>query len=86
MTRKQRLEARVRMDKHRRILIPAAMRKAMDAEAGDVLCLRLRDGMLRVETYKQRIAKAQAPCAAICACWSISSGRADRRKARRSEA
>jgi hypothetical protein len=60
MTKKQYPETRVRMDKHGRILILAALRKAIDVEAGDVLCLQLRDGLLQVKTYKQRVAKAQA--------------------------
>src|SRR5207237_575416 len=60
MTRKRRLEARVRMDKHGRILIPAAIREAMNIEAGDVLFLQWRSGVLRMQTRLQRIAKAQA--------------------------
>jgi bifunctional DNA-binding transcriptional regulator/antitoxin component of YhaV-PrlF toxin-antitoxin module len=60
MTKKQYREARVRMDRHGRILIPAAMREVMDAKAGDVLFLQCRKGELRVQTHMQRIAWAQA--------------------------
>ena len=60
MTKKQHPVSRVRMDKHGRILIPAAMRKAIDAKAGDVLFLECCKGELRVQTRLQRIAWAQA--------------------------
>jgi bifunctional DNA-binding transcriptional regulator/antitoxin component of YhaV-PrlF toxin-antitoxin module len=60
MTRKQSLEARVAMDKHGRILIPAAIQQAMNAKAGDVLFLQCRKGELRIQSRMQRIAKAQA--------------------------
>jgi bifunctional DNA-binding transcriptional regulator/antitoxin component of YhaV-PrlF toxin-antitoxin module len=60
MTRKQSLEACVEMDRHGRILIPAAIQQAMRVGAGDVLFLQCRKGELRIQSRMQRIAKTQA--------------------------
>jgi AbrB family looped-hinge helix DNA binding protein len=60
MSKRPYLEARVRIDRNGRILIPIAIRKAMGVKAGDVLFLQCRNGAMRVQTYKQRIAWAQA--------------------------
>ena len=53
------LEDRVRLNENGRIVIPAAMRKALKVKAGDELLLHMEDGELHVTTHAQRIRKAQ---------------------------
>jgi len=42
-----------------RLVIPAAMRKALGMEAGGVLNLRVENGELRASTTRSRILRAQ---------------------------
>jgi AbrB family looped-hinge helix DNA binding protein len=53
------LEDRVRLNENGRIVIPAAMRKALKVKPGDELLLHMEDGDLHVTTHLQRIRKAQ---------------------------
>jgi AbrB family looped-hinge helix DNA binding protein len=53
------LEDRVTLNENGRIVIPAAMRKAMQVKSGDELLLHLENGELHVTTHMQRIRKAQ---------------------------
>ena len=53
------LEDRVMLNENGRIVIPAAMRKAMKVKSGDELLLHMKDGELRVTTRLQHIRKAQ---------------------------
>jgi AbrB family looped-hinge helix DNA binding protein len=53
------LDDRVTLNENGRIVIPAAMRKALKVKPGDELLLHLEDGDLYVTTHTQRIRKAQ---------------------------
>jgi AbrB family looped-hinge helix DNA binding protein len=53
------LEDHVTINENGRIVIPAAMRKALKVKPGDELLLHLEDGDLHVTTRMQRIRKAQ---------------------------
>lgn len=53
------LDDRVTVNENGRIVIPAAMRKALNVKAGDELLLHVEDGELRATTRMQRIRKAQ---------------------------
>jgi AbrB family looped-hinge helix DNA binding protein len=53
------LEDRVTLNENGRIVIPAAMRKALKVKPGDELLLHMEDGDLHVTTHMQRIRKAQ---------------------------
>jgi AbrB family looped-hinge helix DNA binding protein len=52
-------ETRVRINENGRVVIPAALRKAMGIKAGDELLVRLEDNELRIATMRNRIARAQ---------------------------
>jgi AbrB family looped-hinge helix DNA binding protein len=53
------LDDRVTLNENGRIVIPAAMRKALKVKPGDELLLHMEDGDLHVTTHMQRIRKAQ---------------------------
>jgi AbrB family looped-hinge helix DNA binding protein len=53
------LEDRVTLNENGRIVIPAAMRKALKVKAGDELLLHMEDGDIHVTTPMQRIRRAQ---------------------------
>jgi AbrB family looped-hinge helix DNA binding protein len=53
------LDDRVTLNENGRIVIPAAMRKALKVKPGDELMLHMEDGELLVTTHTQRIRKAQ---------------------------
>jgi AbrB family looped-hinge helix DNA binding protein len=53
------LDDRVRLNENGRIVIPAAMRKALKVKPGDELLLHMENGDLHVTTHMQRIRKAQ---------------------------
>lgn len=53
------LDDRVTLNENGRIVIPAAIRKALQVKAGDELLLHVEDGELRVTTRMQRIRRAQ---------------------------
>ncbi len=53
------IQARVRVDGKGRILIPAAIRKALGIDVGDNVVLRLEDFELRISTMRGRIRRAQ---------------------------
>lgn len=52
-------ETRVRINENGRVVIPAALRKAMGIKAGDELLVRLEDNELRIATMRNRIEQAQ---------------------------
>ncbi len=52
-------EAKLRMNPNGRMVIPAAFRRALGINAGDVMVLRLEDDELRITTMKKRIERAQ---------------------------
>ena len=52
-------EARLRINENGRVVIPAAFRKALGINPGDVIILRLDDDELRITTMKSRIERAQ---------------------------
>ena len=49
----------MRVSESGRIVLPAAVRKALDIKAGDEVVGRVEDGELRVTTLKKRIEQAQ---------------------------
>jgi AbrB family looped-hinge helix DNA binding protein len=53
------LQARTRMSEKGRLVIPAAMRKALGMDDGSVLNLRVLDGELRISTIRSRVLRAQ---------------------------
>ena len=57
MTLKQ--EARARVNENGRVVIPAALRKALGINIGDQVVLRVEDDELRISTLQRRIERAQ---------------------------
>lgn len=53
------LDDRVTLNENGRIVIPAAIRKALQIKTGDELLLHVEDGELRVTTRMQSIRRAQ---------------------------
>ena len=53
------LQARTRMSEKGRVVIPAAMRKALGMNVGSVLNLRVVDGELCISTQESRLRRAQ---------------------------
>jgi AbrB family looped-hinge helix DNA binding protein len=53
------LQARARLNANGRVVIPAALRKALDLRPGDELILRVEDGELRLSTRRQALARAR---------------------------
>jgi AbrB family looped-hinge helix DNA binding protein len=54
------LDDRVTVNENGRIVIPAAMRKALKVKAGDELLLHYENGSVQMTTRMRRIAEAQA--------------------------
>lgn len=52
-------EARTRISRNGRIVIPAAFRKALGIDSGDELVLQLQDDEVRITTLQRRIQRAQ---------------------------
>lgn len=55
----QELQARTHIGGKGRIVIPAAVREALQMADGDVLDLRVVDGELRISTMRSRLRRAQ---------------------------
>jgi AbrB family looped-hinge helix DNA binding protein len=53
------LQARVQIGEKGRIVIPAAMRKALGIAVGDAIELRVKDDELRISTIRSRIRRVQ---------------------------
>ncbi|MDF2781385.1 MAG: looped-hinge helix binding domain, AbrB family [Geminicoccaceae bacterium] len=53
------LQARARLNANGRVVIPAAVRKALDLRPGDELIIRVADGELRLSTRRQALARAR---------------------------
>ena len=53
------LQARSRLSEKGRVVIPAAIRNALEMGVGDALDLRVEDGELRISTLRSRIRRAQ---------------------------
>ncbi|MGO9438803.1 MAG: AbrB/MazE/SpoVT family DNA-binding domain-containing protein [Terracidiphilus sp.] len=53
------LQARVQVGEKGRLVIPAAMRKALGIDAGTTVELRYEDHELRISTMRSRIRRAQ---------------------------
>jgi len=53
------LEVKLKMNQNGRVVIPAAFRKALGINAGDVVLLRVEADELRLTTLKKRIERAQ---------------------------
>ena len=53
------LRAKTKLNANGRIVIPAAVRKALDLRPGDELIMRVEDGELRLSTRRQALARAR---------------------------
>jgi AbrB family looped-hinge helix DNA binding protein len=53
------LQARAKLNANGRVVIPAAVRKALDLRPGDELIMRIEDGELRLSTRRQALARAR---------------------------
>jgi len=53
------LWVRTRLGEKGRIVIPAALREALEMTEGDVLDMRVVDGELRIATMRERLRRAQ---------------------------
>lgn len=52
-------ETRLRVNENGRIVIPAALRKALGINSGDELIARVEDDELRITTMRKRLERAQ---------------------------
>jgi AbrB family looped-hinge helix DNA binding protein len=53
------LHARTRIGEKGRVVIPAAIRKALGMDVGGVLDMRVENGELRISTFESRLRRAQ---------------------------
>jgi len=52
-------EVKLKINQNGRVVIPAAFRKALGINAGDIVVLRVEDDELRITTMRKRIERAQ---------------------------
>jgi AbrB family looped-hinge helix DNA binding protein len=52
--------ARTKVDQGGRVLIPARLRQELDVAPGDAVILEIKEGELRLRSYKRAIEEAQA--------------------------
>ncbi len=53
------LHAKAKLNANGRVVIPAAVRKALDLRSGDELLMRVEEGELRLSTRRQALARAR---------------------------
>jgi AbrB family looped-hinge helix DNA binding protein len=53
------LQAKARLNANGRVVIPVAMREALDLRPGDEVIMRVEDGDLRLSTRRQALARAR---------------------------
>jgi AbrB family looped-hinge helix DNA binding protein len=53
------LRAKAKLDTRGRVVVPAALRRALDLQPGDELIIRVEDGELRLSTRRQALARAR---------------------------
>ena len=53
------LQARAKLNANGRVVIPAAVRQALDLKPGDELIMRVEDGGLRLSTRRHALARAR---------------------------
>jgi AbrB family looped-hinge helix DNA binding protein len=56
---KSEVSAKTKLSPNGRIVIPAAIRDALDLQAGESLLMEVEDGVLRIESYRARIRRIQ---------------------------
>jgi AbrB family looped-hinge helix DNA binding protein len=53
------LQVRAKLNANGRVVIPAAVRRALNLKPGDELIMRVEDGELRLSTRRQALARAR---------------------------
>ncbi len=53
------MQAKAKLNANGRVVIPAAVRRALDFRPGDELVMRVEDGELRLSTRRQALARAR---------------------------
>ena len=53
------MQAKAKLNADGRVVIPAAVRRALDLRPGDELIMRVDDGELRLSTRRQALARAR---------------------------
>jgi len=53
------IDAKARLNENGRIVIPAAIRQKMDLKPGDTVLMKFEDGILRIESYRERVRRIQ---------------------------
>ncbi len=53
------LQAKAKLNANGRIVVPAAVRRALDLRPGDELIMRVENGELRLSTRRQALARAR---------------------------
>ena len=81
------LQARGQIGEKGRIVIPAAIRKALGMDVGDSVVLRVKDDELRISTLRGRIRRAQRNVRHLVPPWTLVSDElsAERREAAKNE-
>ncbi|MDE3148505.1 MAG: AbrB/MazE/SpoVT family DNA-binding domain-containing protein [Acidobacteriota bacterium] len=53
------IDAKARLNENGRIVIPAAIRQKMDLKPGDTVLMKFEDGILRIESHRERVRRIQ---------------------------
>lgn len=53
------IDVKTRLNENGRIVIPAAIRRKMDLRPGEAVLMKYENGVLRIESYRERIRRIQ---------------------------